>query len=261
MKLHKPNFLALCSTFLHIILLFTITLLCLQLATSTALTNETGRLALLKFKESIVDDPYGILSSWNDSIQFCYWYGVTCGRHHRRVTALELQGHKLRGTITPYIGNFTFLRVTDLGNNSFYGKIPKEVGHLFRLQHLNIQNNTLGGEILASLANCTKLRVMTIAWNKLIGTIPKSLALFGVNKLNGMVPSPLYNLSSISALRFEVNQLSGALPANIGLTLPNLKLFTLGDNKFYGPIPGSLCNASKLQKIDIPQNNFMGSIL
>ena len=40
-------------------------------------------------------------------------------------------GHKLRGTITPYIGNLTFLRVTDLGNNSFYGKIPKEVGHLF----------------------------------------------------------------------------------------------------------------------------------
>ena len=76
-----------------------------------------------------------------------------------------------------------------------------------------------------------------------------------------MVPSSLYNLSSISALGFEVNQLSGALPANIGLTLPNLKVFTLGDNKFYGPIPGSLCNASKLQKIDTPQKNFMGSIL
>ena len=91
----------------------------------------------------------------------------------------------------------------------------------------------------------------------------KSLSFFavGVNKLNDMVLSSLYNLLSISALGFEVNQLSGALPANIGLTLSNLKVFTLGDNKFYGPIPGSLCNASKLQKIDIPQNNFMGLVL
>ncbi|KAK4594908.1 hypothetical protein RGQ29_018587 [Quercus rubra] len=146
------------------------------------------------------------------------------------VIALELLGHKLRGTITPYIGNLTFLRVTDLGNNIFYGKIPKEVGHLFRLQHLNIQSNTLGGEIPASLANCTKLRVMTIA-----------------------------------ALGFEVNQLGGALPANIGLTLPNLKVFTLGDNKFYGPIPGrdlnflmSLTNYNKMELLTFAINQFKG---
>ena len=208
MKLHNPNFPALCSTFFHIILLFTVTLLCLQPATSTTLTNETNRLALLKFKESIVDDPYGILSSWNDSIQFCNWYGVTCGCHHRRVIALELLGHKLRGTITPYIGNLTFLRVTDLGNNIFYGKIPKEVGHLFRLQHLNIQSNTLGGEIPASLANCTKLRVMTIAWNKLIGTFPKEL---------GSLPKLLY-------FRVATNNLTGGISPFLG-NLSSLEIF------------------------------------
>ena len=208
MKLHNPNFPTLCSTFLHIILLFTVTLLCLQPATSTTLTNETDRFALLKYKESIVDDPYGILSSWNVSIQFCNWYGVTCGRRHRRVTALELQGHKLRGTITPYIGNLTFLRVTDLGNNSFYGKIPKEVGHLFRLQHLNIQNNTLGGEIPTSLANCTKLRVMTIACNKLIGTIPRELG----------------SLSKLLYFRVATNNLTGGIPPFLG-NLSFLEIF------------------------------------
>ena len=63
-----------------------------------------------------------------------------------------------------------------------------------------------------------------------------------------MVPSSLYDLSSINILVFEINQLSlfkkkkinqlsGALPANIGFTLPNLKLFKIGDNKFFGPIP------------------------
>jgi hypothetical protein len=159
--LHYPNFRALCSTHLHMILLFTISLLCLQPATSSVTpTNETDRLALLKFKASIAIDPYGILSSWNDSIQFCNWRGITCGHRHQRVTALELEGHKLRGTITPFIGNLTFLRTINLQNNSFYGEIPKEVDHLFRLQHLILSNNTLGGEIPVSLTNCSKLRTI-----------------------------------------------------------------------------------------------------
>ena len=89
-------------------------------------------------------NPYGILSSWNDSIQFCNWNGIKCGHRHQRVTALELEGHNLRGSVTPYIGNLTFLRAFNLENNSFYGKIPKEVGHLFIPQHLRLSNNTLG---------------------------------------------------------------------------------------------------------------------
>ncbi|KAL4597962.1 hypothetical protein ACB092_11G026300 [Castanea dentata] len=320
MKLHyhNPNFPELLSsTHLHMILLFTITLLCLQPATPSATpTNETDRLALLKFKESIANDPYGILTSWNDSIQFCNWHGITCGHRHQRVTALELEGRKLHGTITPYIGNLTFLRAINLQNNSFYGEIPKEVGHLLRLRHLNLSNNTLGGEIPASLSNISELRIMSIRWNKLIGKIPmelgsltkllvlwvksnnltgeippflgnltfleyfsatynnlegnipesfghlKSLSTFaiGANKLNGTIPSPLYNISSISTLLIADNQLSGTLPTNIGLTLPNLKLFEISINKFFGPIPISICNASQLQIFEIAYNNFLGSV-
>ena len=165
MKLHNPSFPTLCSTYLHMILPFTITLLCLHPATSFATpTNETDRLALLKLKESIANDPNGVLNSWNNSIQFCNRYGITCGHHHQRVIALKLKGHKLRGIITPYIGNLTFLRAINLRNNNFYGEIPKEVGQLFRLRHINLSNNTLAGEIPVSLVNCTKLRVTVLAW-------------------------------------------------------------------------------------------------
>ena len=137
MKLHNPNFRALWSAYDHIILLFTISLLCLHPTTSSATpSNETDRLALLKFKESIAEDPYGIFSSWNDSIQFCNWHGIICSRHHGRVTALELEGYKLRGTITPYTGNLTFLRSINLQNNGFYDEIQQEIGNLFRLQGL-----------------------------------------------------------------------------------------------------------------------------
>ncbi|KAF3958929.1 hypothetical protein CMV_016211 [Castanea mollissima] len=82
MKLLNPNS-------LHVILRFTITLLCLQPTTSFISTNEIDRLALLKFKESIDNGPFGSLISWNDSIQFCNWHGITCGRCYQRLSPGE----------------------------------------------------------------------------------------------------------------------------------------------------------------------------
>ncbi|KAM3731888.1 hypothetical protein ACB098_11G017200 [Castanea mollissima] len=228
----------------------------------------------------------GILSSWNDSVHFCNWHGITCGCRHQRVTTLELQGHNLRGTIPPYIGNLTFLKAINLRNNSFYGEIPMEVGQLFRLQELSLTNNTLGGEIPTNLSNCSELRLINApekqtcwenshgawlfdqAYFSSEGNIPESVGRsksfldFSVesNKLNGTVPSSLYNISSIRVLSFTRNQLSGTLPKNKGHTIPNLQWFTISSNKFCGSIPSSLCNASKLQFLELSCNSFVGSV-
>lgn len=39
-------------------------------------------LALLRFRERVVQDPYGVLSNWNndggDNIDPCSWFGVEC---------------------------------------------------------------------------------------------------------------------------------------------------------------------------------------
>ncbi|RVW71926.1 hypothetical protein CK203_052560 [Vitis vinifera] len=48
---------------------------------------EFSQLALLVFKNHLVDVPHGVLSSWNDSLHFCQWQGVTCSRRHQRVRA------------------------------------------------------------------------------------------------------------------------------------------------------------------------------
>ena len=54
------------------------------LATSTYFGgNETDHQALLAFKTQITRDPENVFSSWNDSLHFCEWEGVTCGRKHR----------------------------------------------------------------------------------------------------------------------------------------------------------------------------------
>ncbi|KAM1708469.1 hypothetical protein ACFX13_001513 [Malus domestica] len=82
----------------------------MNLSSANPFGNETDQLALLKFNESISTDPLGFLNSWNVSFHFCNRYGVTCSRRHQRVAALNLQGSDLRGTISPHIGNLSFLR-------------------------------------------------------------------------------------------------------------------------------------------------------
>ena len=78
--------------------------------------NYTDQQALLAFKAQI-SDPLQVLNSWNGTTHFCQWRGVTCGHRHQRVSRLSLNSFKLGGSISPHIGNLSFLRLLDLGNN------------------------------------------------------------------------------------------------------------------------------------------------
>nr|XP_023899295.1 putative receptor-like protein kinase At3g47110 [Quercus suber] len=271
MTLHQTNLCASSSfsIYLHLMIhLFLIFLLCLQPTIIAATpTNEIDRFALLKFKESVSQDPYNILSSWNDSMHFCNWLGVKCGRRHQRVIVLDLQGHKLRGALSPYIGNLSFLRSIILQNNSFYGEIPKKIGHLFRLQQLYLYNNTLEGEIPSSLSNCSNLRLLHLWGNKLKGKIPielgslmklKSLQL-GKNNLVGGIPPSLGNLSSLTDFTVAYNNLVGNIPNAIG-QLNGLVIFTITSNKLSGTIPSSLYNVSSLQIFSVSKNQLNGTL-
>ena len=118
-------------TFCAIFLLF-LPISILKISLATTLSNETDKLALLEFK-SHVDSPLSVLVSWNESFDFCQWVGVTCGNKHQGVIGLDFQNKKLVGTISPHIGNLSFLQSLNLASNSFHGGIPLEVGYLTRL--------------------------------------------------------------------------------------------------------------------------------
>ncbi|KAM7466658.1 hypothetical protein LguiB_014220 [Lonicera macranthoides] len=75
-----------------------------------------------------------------------------------------------------------------------------------------------------------------------------------------MVPSSIYNISSLTVLSLGENQLRGSIPHNLGLTLPYLQELDLAENQFTGSIPTSLANASKLAIIQLSDNNFSGKI-
>ena len=130
--------------------------------------NETDRLTLLEFKAKITSDPYGIMSSWNDSSHFCNWFGVTCGRRHPRVTQLNLTSCQLGGSISPHIGNLSFLRAVDTSHNILVNQIPSELGYLWRMQIQYLYDNSLSGKIPLNLSKCSQLLHRKLSYNTLI---------------------------------------------------------------------------------------------
>ncbi|KAK3419715.1 hypothetical protein EUGRSUZ_G00395 [Eucalyptus grandis] len=240
----------------------------------------TDKLALLAFKATITMDPFGVLNSWNHTTDHCRWHGVMCDRLHRRVTGLDLQALKLSGSISPHIGNLSFLRVLMLFNNSFHHEIPQQVSHLHSLHVLRLSFNTLEGEIPRNLSSCAHLTWLGLADNQLVGEIPiefgslvklQILAL-GMNHLTGSIPLFIGNMSLLERLGLSLNELGGKIPQALG-KLTKLKGLQLDSNWLSGTIPPpifnlssikdffcSLTNATSLVVLFIQNNNFGGTL-
>ncbi|XP_059302106.1 LRR receptor-like serine/threonine-protein kinase EFR [Lycium ferocissimum] len=221
-------------------------------ASSGILGNQTDKLALLEFKSKITEDPQGLIDSWNATLNVCQWLGVTCGHKHQRVISLDLKGHRLAGSISPSIGNLSFLRILDISDNSFHGHIPAELGSLTKLEMVYLKNNNLTGNVPSSIGNLTSLRELYISYNDLEGA--------SVNSLSGEFPPALYNLSSLKLIGLSFNKFRGNLRPDIGLAFPNLQRLYLANIYFIGSVPASLSNCSDLLQLDIPINNFTGNI-
>ncbi|PIA40800.1 hypothetical protein AQUCO_02400103v1 [Aquilegia coerulea] len=239
------------------------------LISSTALVtassrNESDRFALLAIKSQISDrdDPLGALNSWNHSLHHCDWQGIICSRrHHERVTVLDLQHQKLEGTLSPYIGNLSFLKAIQLNENNFHGEIPEEIGHLFRLQRLILANNSFEGEIPSNITYCSDLRVINLIGNKLSGSVfagfsslSKLIGLgLGNNNFIGRIPPSLGNLTSLTNLDLPINRLEGIIPEDL-CRIRSLRVLTIGQNNLTGKIPSCLFNLSNIYYFSVDSN-------
>ncbi|KAL4348814.1 hypothetical protein GQ457_17G026530 [Hibiscus cannabinus] len=223
--------------------------------------------ALLAFKAGIQADPYGVFTSWNDSQHFCNWRGVTCGRRHRRVTALLLSSLKLTGDLSPHIANLTFLRVMDLRNNNFRGPIHREFTRLHRLEELRLPNNSFQGELPRNLSSCSNLNVIDLSGNALGGEIHAELGSLSrlqtlylpINNFIGTIPPSLGNLSSLQYLSLARNHLEGNIPTELG-QLSSLKFLQLSSNNLSGTVPKQLFNISSIYLFAIADNQLQGQI-
>ncbi|KAF8029008.1 hypothetical protein BT93_E1630 [Corymbia citriodora subsp. variegata] len=229
--------------------------------------NFQYKLALLAFKAAIVEDPFGALNTWNHTTDHCRWHGVTCGWLHCRVMGLDLQDLKLLGSISPNIGNLSFLRVLMLNNNRFHHEIPQQVSHLHSLRILGLSFNTLEGEIPRNLSGCARLTWRLLGSNQLVGEIPVELGslmelqylALTENHLTGTIPSSIGNMSSFEILGLKRNELGGKIPQALG-ELTKLKVISLMENRLSGTIPPSIFNLSSMIEFDISMNQIGGNL-
>ncbi|KAL5716195.1 non-specific serine/threonine protein kinase [Ranunculus cassubicifolius] len=237
----------------------------LMLNTSAASANESDRTTLFTLKRHISVDPFQVFSTWNDSSDHCSWQGIACSSG--RVTSLDLKGQNLQGTLSPWVGNLTFLRVIYLTKNSFHGRIPQELGHLVRLQYLFLDGNSFSGKIPSSLVNCSELLVINLNRNNLSGEILpgisslsklEALGLFS-NQFTGKIPASYGNLSSLTALSLERNNLIGNIPRELCF-IPRLWFFQVSVNNLTGIIPPCLYNHSYIEMFSVVGNQLEGSL-
>ncbi|CAJ1971002.1 unnamed protein product [Sphenostylis stenocarpa] len=231
------------------------------------LSSESDKLALLALKQKLTNGVPNALPSWNNSLHFCEWQGVTCSHRHMRVSVLYLENQNWGGTLGPPLGNLTFLRSLILSNINLYGQIPEQIGRLKRLQVLDLSHNNVHGQIPTHLNNCSKLEVVNLLYNKLTGKVPSWFGLgsmtrlykllLGANDLVGTIPPSLGNLSSLQNITLARNHLVGSIPHVLG-RLSNLKEFNLGLNKLSGVVPDSLYNLSNIQIFVLGENQLFG---
>ncbi|CAI8593468.1 unnamed protein product [Vicia faba] len=266
----KPfSFLASILFYLQLLFLLTLCLMWFgpNKIVAVALGNQTDHLALLKFKESISSYPYGTLESWNTSIHFCKWHGITCSPMHQRVIELNLGGYQLHGSLSPHVGNLSFLIKLNLSRNNFIGEIPQELGQLIQLQQLHLFYNSFTGEIPTNLTYCSNLKGLFLGGNNLTGKIPieigslKKLQVFslGKNNLTGGIPSFIGNLSHLKVLVFDYNNFAGHISEQV-CRLTNVSLLSWGENNLSGTIPSCLYNISSIGWLLTAANNFHGSL-
>ncbi|KAK8312584.1 hypothetical protein V6Z12_D01G052400, partial [Gossypium hirsutum] len=280
------------NTFLNLALLiiFHFSMPTFSMKLTTILTDQS---ALLALKDHVIHDPENVLTTnWSASAPVCNWFGVSCGSKHRRVTALNLTGLGLVGTLPPHLGNLSFLSLLYVRNNSFYGGLPVQLSNLRRLRYLNFGNNSFSGEIPSWLGSLTELRRLFLGQNNFKGVIPFSLGylskleflyLFG-NQISGSIPSTIFNISSLQEIYLSYNMLSGSIPSvprdllllevidftSNNLTghipkdmfdhLPNLKGLYWSLNLLSGRIPASLFKCKELQMLSLSYNQMEGSL-
>ncbi|KAK3042909.1 hypothetical protein RJ639_001182 [Escallonia herrerae] len=141
-------------------------LVCQNLSLCWSLNDEG--LALLRFRDRVVSDPFGALSNWNDDVGVidpCLWHGIKCSEGN--VVVLILRNNSFCGIIPEEIGELEELEVLDLGCNNFSGPLPSDLGNNLSLSILLLDNNELFSSISPELDELKMLSEVQVDENHL----------------------------------------------------------------------------------------------
>jgi Leucine-rich repeat (LRR) protein len=180
-------------------------------------------------------------TKWLTGCDPCNWFGVTCT--NGRVTALDLSGNLLSGSLPVSLSVLSALQTLHLDHNSLSGSIPASIGNLTNLKLLSLFNNQLSGSIPESLSALSSLQYLGLSRNQLSGSIPAGLAI----------------LTNLQQLYISYTQLSGSIPVNLG-NLTNLTYMDLSNNQLNGGIPASFSGLTAIGILDLSNNQLSGCL-
>ena len=82
----------------------------------------------------------------------------------------------------------------------------------------------------------------------------------GNNSLRGELPRSWINSQNLMILDLSYNSMVGSIHPTFGLSLPNLRILSLKNNKFSKGIPSSICQLTSLQILDLSSNQLSGPL-
>ena len=202
--------------------------------------------------------------NWDAGTAMAEWDGVTMSGDPMRVTALDLEGAGLEGSISAALGRLSAVTRLHLRTNpGLTGEIPDALGNLSYLTYLNLHSNGHTGPI-PDLSGASMLEKLYLANNDLDGGIPASLNgltnltqlwLWG-NQLTGGIPD-LSALTSLDKLKLAGNMLDGNI--NAMYLPPNVTWLIIDSNGFDGEIP-DLSGLTSLKLLWLHSNALTGAI-
>ncbi|KAJ3682926.1 hypothetical protein LUZ60_013153 [Juncus effusus] len=230
-------------------------------------------LALNNIKKTLID-PQNKLENWGTGDPCnTNWTGVICYNRtiyngYLHVQELQLLKMNLSGTLSPWLGNLTYMKIMDFMWNGMTGSIPDEVGNITSLELLLLNGNQLTGSLPDSIGFLPNLNRIQIDQNHISGPVPKSFANLNKtkhfhmnnNSLSGQIPRELSRLPILVHLLLDNNNLSGFIPEELA-QMPSINIIQLDNNNFSGTsIPASFSNMTKLFKMSLRNCSLQGSI-
>ncbi|XP_031098265.1 receptor-like protein 48 [Ipomoea triloba] len=143
--------------------------------------------------------------------------------------------------IPDFLKNQSTLAMLDLSSNNMSGEIPNWVWGINHglVRYLNLSHNRFTR--LQEPVEYGLLDYLDLHSNLLSGKIP---------------PLP----GSAAYLDLSNNHFSSTIPLDIGNQLPNVRFFSIANNRVSGRIPPSWCHAALLEVLDLSNNSLQGTI-
>lgn len=233
-------------------------------------------------------DPTSKHIRWDFNKPITSWVGIYCikldGQH--RVSSIDLSGRGAEGKLPEGLKTMTSLvnfmapsnffdiqaletlcelndmQYIDLSYNRLEGEIPATLSKLDKLNMLILDGNIIKGDLPADFGNLSALQYLSMASNQMeinLERLRYNLALFHIdlsdNKISGVVPEFLSNMSNIDYINLSGNNLSGGLPIGIS-SLKKLETLILAGNNIVGSIPSQYGNLQQLQTLNLSANKL-----